>query len=251
MREVFQSSDIHASCRFTGLNLQPETNGILSNLLMQTYSRQPLTDILKSDCILLLGSNICDENPVSSYLIRQHKRDNHNHLLIASSRPCTLDDIANDKLRLLPGNEAALLSALTAESDVSNEKDMSDFVNAGKQILEQANSVTLLIGTEFMRGQQAKGCLLWITETLQRLQQQGKQVFMQFLFDRPNQLGLWHMGCLPDPHNNHLDLPKYDPKSVPDMFYVVGADPLANCAGGDPLEQAALNSPCLIVQSAL
>jgi len=243
MREVFQSSDIHASCRFSGLNLQPETNDILKDLLYQSYSRQPLADILQSDCILLLGTNICDENPVSSYLIRQHKRDNHNHLLIASSRPCALDDIATERLRLLPGNEAALLSALIAESDDSNGKDMSDFVSASKTVLEQANSVTLLIGTEFMRGQQTKDCLLWIAETVQRLQQQGKQVFMQFLFDRPNQLGLWHMGCLPD-------LQSYDQESIPDMFYVVGADPIADCAAGDQLEQAALNSPCLILQTA-
>jgi len=247
MREVFQSSDIHASCRFSGLNLQPETTDILKALLSQTYSRQPLGDILQSDCILLLGTNICDENPVSSYLIRQHKRDNHNHLLIASSRPCTLDDIATEKLRLLPGNEAAVLSALLStqpdELAISEDQQLSDFVIAGKTILEQSASVSLLIGTEFMRGQQAKNCLIWITETVQHLQQQGKQVFMQFLFDRPNQLGQWHMGCLPD-------LQSYDQKSIPDMFYVVGADPIADCAAGDQLEQAALNSPCLIVQTA-
>jgi len=247
MREVFQSSDIHASCRFSGLNLQPETTDILKALLSQTYSRQPLGDIFQSDCILLLGTNICDENPVSSYLIRQHKRDNHNHLLIASSRPCTLDDIATEKLRLLPGNEAAVLSALLStqpdELAISEDQQLSDFVIAGKTILEQSASVSLLIGTEFMRGQQAKNCLIWITETVQHLQQQGKQVFMQFLFDRPNQLGQWHMGCLPD-------LQSYDQKSIPDMFYVVGADPIADCAAGDQLEQAALNSPCLIVQTA-
>lgn len=250
MREVFQSSDIHASCRFSGLNLQPETNDILSKLLTQTYSRQPLVEILKSDCVFLLGGNICDENPVSSYLVRQHKRDNHYHLLLASSRPCALDDIATEKLRLLPGNEATLLAALTSDLAISDDREMSDFVSAGKVILEQANSITLLIGTEFMRGKQAKDCLLWIEKTTQHLQQQGKQVFVQFLFDRPNQLGLWHMGCLPDLHNDQSSLQKYHPESVPDMFYVVGADPLANCSAGDPLEQAALKTPCLIVQSA-
>ena len=250
MREVFQSSDIHASCRFSGLNLQPETNDILSKLLTQTYSRQPLAEILKSDCVFLLGGNICDENPVSSYLVRQYKRDNHYHLLLASSRPCALDDIATEKLRLLPGNEARLLAALISEIELPDDKDMADFVSAGKVILEQANSITLLIGTEFMRGKQTKDCLLWIEKTAQRLQQQGKQVFVQFLFDRPNQLGLWHMGCLPDLHNDQSGLQKYDPESVPDMFYVVGADPLANCTAGDPLEQAALKTPCLIVQTA-
>lgn len=261
MREVFQSSDIHASCRFSGLNLQPETNDMLSKLLSQTYSRQPLAEILKSDCVFLLGANICDENPVSSYLVRQHKRDNHNHLLLATSRPCALDDIATEKLRLLPGNEATLLSALlstqSAERAISDDNNMSDFVAAAKGVLAQANSITLLIGTEFMRGRQTHDCLLWIAETVQCLQQQDKTVFVQFLFDRPNQLGLWHMGCLPDrqSHQPALQseqptLPSYPPENVPDMFYVVGADPLANCAAGDPLEQATLNSPCLIVQSA-
>jgi NADH-quinone oxidoreductase subunit G len=84
--------------------------------------------------------------------------------------------------------------------------------------------------------------LLWIEKTAHRLQQQGKKVFVQFLFDRPNQLGLWHMGCLPD-------LRTHQPQQIPDMFYVVASDPIANCLAGDPLEQAALNTPCLIVQS--
>lgn len=246
MRGAFGSSDIHSSCRFSGLSQQPETSEILTNLLTQTYSRQPLAEILKSDCIFLLGSNITDENPVSSYLIRQHRRDHHNQLLLASSRPCGLDDIATEKLRLLPGNEAALLSALLSdfpsELDVSDDKKLSEFVSAGKIVLEKANSVTLLVGTEFMRGLQAKDCLLWVEKTAQLLQQQGKKVFVQFLFDRPNQLGLWHMGCLPDPRT-------YRPQRVPDIFYVVGADPIANCFAGDPLERAALNTPFLIVQS--
>jgi len=250
MRKVFQSSDIHASCRFSGLNLQPETNDILNNLLTQTYSRQPLAEILKSDCVFILGGNICDENPVSSYLVRQHKRDNHNHLLLASSRPSALDDIATEKLRLLPGNEARLLAVLISDLAVSDDREMADFVSAGKVILEQANSITLLIGTEFMRGKQAKDCLLWIEKTTQRLQQQGKAVFVQFLFDRPNQLGLWHMGCQPDLHNDQSGLQKYHPDNVPDMFYVVGTDPLANCSADDPLEKTALNTPCLIVQTA-
>ncbi|CAM2834017.1 NADH-quinone oxidoreductase subunit NuoG [Moritella viscosa] len=250
MRKVFQSSDIHASCRFSGLNQQPETNDILNNLLTQTYSRQPLAEILKSDCVFILGGNICDENPVSSYLVRQYKRDNHNHLLLASSRPCALDYIATEKLRLLPGNEATLLAALTSDLAVSDDREMADFVSVGKIILEQANSITLLIGTEFMRGKQTKGCLLWIEKTTQRLQQQGKAVFVQFLFDRPNQLGLWHMGCQPDLHNDQSGLQKYHPDNVPDMFYVVGTDPLANCSADDPLEKTALNTPCLIVQTA-
>ena len=51
------------------------------------------------------------------------------------------------------------------------------------------------------------------------------------------------MGCLPDLRANQ-------PQQIPDMFYVVGSDPIANCLAGDPLEQAALDTPCLIVQSA-
>ena len=242
MREAFGSYDIHSSCRFTGLSQQPETNEILANLLNQTYSRRPLAETLKSDCIFVLGSNITDENPVTSYLIRQYKRDHHNQLLLASSRPSGLDDIATEKLRLLPGNEAALLSALACEVNEPDNQELSNFVSAAKVVLGDANSITLLVGTEFMKGQQAKDCLLWVEETAQRLQQQNKKVFVQFLFDRPNQLGLWHMGCLPD-------LRAAQQQQVPDIFYVVGADPIACSFSGDPLEMAALNSPCLIVQS--
>lgn len=244
MRDTLQTSDIHSSCRYSGLRQDPDTIETFKHFLSKIYSRLPLDKILQSDCLFLLGSNISDENPVSGYLLRQQKRDHPNQLLIASSRPCGLDDIAAEKLRLLPGNEAMLLSALACSCDVSVDKNMFDFVCAAKVVLEEASSITLLIGTEFMRGHQVRDCLLWIEKTVALLQQKDKKVFVQFLFDRPNQLGLWHMGCLPD-------IKTETQVKVSELFYVIGADPIGDCSENDPLELAALNTPFLIVQNSV
>ena len=244
MSEVFQSSDIHSSCRYSGLHVDAETISTLQRIMAQDYSRQPLDKILTASSILLLGSNITEENPVTGYIIRQSLRDHHNDLFIASSQPSGLDDIACKSYRLLPGNEALLLSSLATKTLPGMEDEFASFISNTRENFTNAPSITLLVGCEFLRTDKVNDCLLWIEKTIHLLQNQGKKIYLQFLFDRPNQLGLWHMGCLPD-------LRTHQPQLVPDMFYVIGADPLGNCSENDPLEQAALNTPCLIVQNSV
>jgi len=249
MTEVFHSTDIHSSCRYTGLEQDAETIAALRRIINQDYYQHPLEDILKADSILLLSSNITEENPVSGYLIRQSLRDYHNDLFIASSRPCGLDDISRKSLRLIPGNEAFLLSALVPSSKIADTPDdigddVIDFIKGTQENFADAQNITLLLGCEFLRTSQAKNSLLYLENTIYQLQNQGKQVNFQFLFDRPNQLGLWHMGCLPDLQTNYS-------QHIPDIFYVIGADPINNCPKDAPLELAALKTPCLIVQSSV
>ncbi len=244
MSEVFQSSDIHSSCRYSGLHNDPEALSTLQRIIMQEYSRQPLDEILQASSILLISSNITAENPVTGYLIRQSLRDHHNDLFIASSQPSGLDDIARKSYRLLPGNEALLLSSLAAAPLSGMPDEFVDFISDTRENFSNAASITLLVGCEFLRTDKVNDCLLWIEKTIHQLQKQGKKIYLQFLFDRPNQLGLWHMGCLPDQRTLRTQV-------VPEMFYVVGADPIANCPKDHPLEQAALNSDCLIVQNSV
>lgn len=235
MQTVFNSSTLHASCRFGGA----ETLKALTQVMTQRYSRAPLQEVLQAECILLLGSNITEENPVSGYLIREVMRDQGNKLLIASSRPCGLDDIAHACLRLLPGNEAHLLSDLTTDEPLCGDPDSVDFVAHAKPMIAAAKRVTLLVGTEFLRTAKAESCLLWINKAAALLEKAGRKVTVQFLFDRPNQLGVWDMGCLPAEETIPV---------VPDMLYVLGSDPVSHCAEKDPHGQAALKTACLVVQ---
>lgn len=197
MRTQLKSNLIVSSTRFAGLSEgNPSTSKALAQIVGVRYNRQPLEEALKADCILLLGTNTMDENPVSGYLIRQTMRDRHNKLFVASSRPNGLDDVASATLRLRPGMEAYLLSALTAKAKVK-EDDLAAFVASAKSTIGNSDSVILLLGTEFLRTAEAGNCLNWILDTVTKLEGQGKKVSIQFLFDRPNQLGVWDMGCLP------------------------------------------------------
>lgn len=245
MRSVFKTDVIHSSCRFGGLDRAGLDQ--LQQLLAHRYSRLPLQSVLNADCLLLLGSNITAENPVTGYLIRATLRDRHNQLLIASSRPCGMDDIANASLRLRPGDEAGLLAALTGD-DVPAAEGIAEFVTAAKPVISAAESVTLLVGTEFLRGSAAAPCLAWIENAATRMEAEGKTVSVQFLFDRPNQLGLWDMGCLSLSTDAGQTTSETD--TVPDMLYVLGSDPLQTSPESHVCELAALQTPCLVVHSA-
>ena len=249
MRTAFKSDAIHSSCRFAGLAGR-DTLKALAQVMAHRYSRTPLQTVLNADCIIVLGANLTEENPVTGYLIRATLRDRHNQLLIASSRPCGLDDIALAKLRLLPGSEAHLLSALTTDDPQPGNDDIARFVAGARPVIAVAKTVTLLVGTEFLRSATATDCLKWIEQAARLLEADGRQVFVQFLFDRPNQLGLWDMGCLPGLSSGWQDAddPAAADDTVPDLFYVLGADPIRSCASGDPSEAAAMQTACLVVQ---
>ncbi|MGE4610489.1 MAG: NADH-quinone oxidoreductase subunit NuoG [Paracoccaceae bacterium] len=250
MREVFKTDAINSSNRFEGLaSGGPDTIQTLSNLITSQYSRKPLQDILNADCVLLLGSNITDENPVSGYLTRTTLRDRKNSLLIASSRPSGLDDIASATLRVLPGLEGTLMAALT-KVELATSENFTEFVNHALPLIADANSITLLIGTEFLRTNNAQYCVDWINKAARHLEADGKTVSVQFLFDRPNQLGHWDMGCLPNFAPGWQNLGTYIPlKTDPDMVFVLGADPIGGAARGNCYE-AATNTGCLVVQDA-
>lgn len=239
MREVFKSNDIEASCRFSGLGT---AQGVLKQMILQRYSRTPLQTVIKADCVLVLGANITEENPVTGYLIRETIRDHDTRLLIATSRPCGLDDIAQAALRLVPGSESHLLAKLTMDDPgdhpgLENDK-IADFVAKAKSVMVTAETITLLIGTEILRSPEAENALNWIEKTASLLEKRGKKVDVQFLFDRPNQLGVWDMGCWADkPY-----------RTVPDLLFVVGVDPISSCPDGDPHGVAAQETACLVVQ---
>jgi NADH-quinone oxidoreductase subunit G len=193
--------------------------------------------------------------------MRTAVRDHHTRLLIASSRPSNLDDISDAHLRLLPGEEAHLLSALTAPDHIaaSDAPLQAEFLKSARAALDSATSVTLFLGTEFLRTGAVEETLDWITHTVNFLENAGKTVAVQILFDRPNQRGLWDMGCLPGLRPGGIvneTAPALTARSgtgsapVPDMVFVAGADPLTDCATGDRCGTAARKTDFLVVQSA-
>ena len=226
MRQVFNSGSITSSGRFCGLQAEG-ASGILAEVAGNLAARRPLETVLQAECIFLLGSNAAEENPVSSYLIRAAMKDSGKHLLTASSRPGSLDGLAAATLRLRPGSEAHLLALLTGVSLETAGDPMVEFAAAAAPILAEAGSIALLVGTEFLRSSSAAAVLQWISHAVAYFRAAGKTVQLQFLFDRPNQLGLWDMGCLPGflPGWRRSEEAAAPVSDRPGLFYAMGADP--------------------------
>ncbi|MGR3761062.1 NADH-quinone oxidoreductase subunit NuoG [Roseobacteraceae bacterium NS-SX3] len=244
MRRVFKSQVIHSSSRFSGL----QADGAIAALAQtagELAARRPLAALLKADCIFVLGANVTDENPVTGYLIRTAMRAPGKRLLVASSRPCGLDNAATAIMRLLPGREAQLAALLTGGGQAESAS-MAAFAEAAEPVLASAQSIALLAGTEFLRTSRAGGCLKWIAHAAACYAAQGKEMQLQFLFDRPNQLGLWDMGCLPGLLPGWRRSADEAPPSgaAPALLYVLGADPAAGALG-----QTVQNAGCLVVHA--
>src|SRR5436190_19278245 len=71
-----------------------------------------VSDLDYADAILVLGSELVDEAPILDLRVRKAVRRNGAKLLVASSRPSTLDPSASASLRFAPGAAEALLVAL-------------------------------------------------------------------------------------------------------------------------------------------
>uniref|UniRef100_UPI002624E8AB molybdopterin oxidoreductase family protein n=1 Tax=Aliiroseovarius sp. TaxID=1872442 RepID=UPI002624E8AB len=250
MRETFRSGDIHSSSRFPGLRDNQAVDALMQ-ILSAPENRRPLKAALASEVVFLLGANVTEENPVTGFLIREAVRDQDKQLLVTSSRPSGLDDIAHASLRLLPGNEAVLLSALCGDMAQAAPNGMADFISASHASLDKAGSITLIVGSEFLRSSLAAGCLQWILRATDIWKAGGKEVCVHVLTDRANQRGLWEMGALPGAGPGGQPDPALSPPSnaVPDMVYILGADPVDGSPDDNPYRLAALETPCLVVQS--
>ena len=272
MRLVFATNNIDSSNRWA--------SGIyaaLPSLFGDLYTRRPLGELLEADCILVIGSTVTDDNPVSDYLLRGALRQGGSKLFLASARPSRLDRDAGAHLRLLPGDEAhliALLDNALAGTAVEADAPLGEFVQRIVDTIDTAATVTLLIGVELLRAPRAKAALEWLERLLRRLQGAGKQVALQFLFDRCNQMGAWEMGVLPTrlPGWRSLGEAAFErawgkpPPSEPgadvhtmlercaagemDMLYLLGSDPVAAYADRDLVEKALSSVGLLVVQAA-
>ena len=193
MRTVFRTNSVDCSSRWS----TPE-DGLGS--LLPFYARRPLADVIGNDCVLVVGGNVTDENPVTEYLLRDAVRRRRVKLLMLSARPSRLDADARAVLRIRPGSETANIALIVARIVEAAGKaplgESGEPDRLATALLESAR-VTLLVSCDVLRSPQACATLQQLTNLLQVLQRLGKEPAMQFLFDRANQLGAWDMGALP------------------------------------------------------
>ncbi|CAN7639925.1 NADH-quinone oxidoreductase subunit NuoG [Rhizobium sp. LjRoot258] len=211
MRTVLRTNNIDCSSRWS---TPVET---LGPLVAGFYTRAPLQEVIGDACVLVVGGNVTEENPVTEYLLRDGARRRQTELLILSARPSRLDADARAVVRVLPGGEAASLAAVVASVVAAAGQDLPDDVLAdivattgwppaathGEEqdplatALVGGRRVSVLVSVEVLRSPHARAALQQLNNLLQVLSLLGKDPKMQLLFDRANQMGAWDMGVLP------------------------------------------------------
>ncbi|ASY57286.1 NADH-quinone oxidoreductase subunit NuoG [Sinorhizobium sp. CCBAU 05631] len=198
MRTVFRTNNIDCSARW------PAPFDALGPLLASFYTRASLHEVIGKDCVLVIGGNVTEENPVTEYLLRDAARRRQTGLLMLSARPSRLDADARAVLRVPPGGEAASLAAVVAGLLPSEAFADIGATTVGEgpdrfvAALKEVRSVSVLVSVGLLRSSEARATLQQVNNLLQALRLLGKDVAMQFLFDRANQLGAWDMGVLPE-----------------------------------------------------
>ncbi|MBP1884072.1 NADH-quinone oxidoreductase subunit NuoG [Sinorhizobium mexicanum] len=211
MRTVFRTNNIDCSSRWS------TPFDALGPLVAGFYSRAPLQEVIGRDCVLVIGGNVTEENPVTEYLLRDAVRRRQTGLLMLSARPSRLDADARAVVRVRPGGEAAGLADVAAALAAADGQALAGDVPAdiGAKIggqaeaanreesdrlastLRESRSVTVLVSMELLRSPEARATLQQVNSLLKVLDLLGKGPAMQFLFDRANQMGAWDMGVLP------------------------------------------------------
>ncbi|MDR9777144.1 NADH-quinone oxidoreductase subunit NuoG [Rhizobium hidalgonense] len=211
MRTAFRTNNIDCSSRWS------TPFDALGPLLGTFYSRTPLDEVIGNNCVLVVGGNVTEENPVTEYLLRDAARRRQTGLLILSARPSRLDADARVVVRALPGGEAASLAAVVASLVAAVGQVLPSDVLAGidatigkpaaetgsegpdrlAAALKEGRSITVLVSVDLLRSPEARATLQQINNLLQVVRLLGKGLAMQFLFDRANQMGAWDMGVLP------------------------------------------------------
>ncbi|ATU94899.1 NADH-quinone oxidoreductase subunit NuoG [Phyllobacterium zundukense] len=207
MRTVFRTNNIDCASRWS------TPFDTLGPLVAAFYTRAPLEEVIGNDCVLVVGGNVTDENPVTEYLLRDGARRRQTVLLMLSAQPSRLDADAHVVVRVPPGGEAASIAAVVAGlvaaaaqalpgdvlADIGGPAAVTDSDEPDRlaTALLEGRSVTVLVSADLLRSPRARATLQQLNNLLQVLRVLGKVLAMQFLFDRANQLGAWDMGVLP------------------------------------------------------
>ena len=208
-RTVFDSPNIDSSSRWDPLAVE----SFVSAASMHEGGVS-VFDCMASDTLLIIGSHLSDENPVTDYIVRRISANRRMNLIIASPRAMKLDSSATRLLRHSPGAEKSVLEAiilnlnydklpdeaLKAVKDAKLEGLLSDAGAGDEEIktiarkLGASSTVAIIAGTDFLRAPQGIPALGLLKDLLRSL---GKKVTVLPVFDRCNQRGAWEMGVHP------------------------------------------------------
>jgi NADH-quinone oxidoreductase subunit G len=200
MRDVLSSP--HVDSRSGGV-LDPEQARVLARPDLSAR----VSDIDFADNVLVIDTELVDEAPILDLRVRKGARRKHLNVVVATSRPSTLDPNANATLRFAPGAGEAVLAALAAAMSGNGDVDdlaaragaEADAVRAAGSALGQGGSTVVLWGERLSRGprgKQAVGALLALARGLGMESDDGSGMIE--IPSGSNGRGLREVGCLPN-----------------------------------------------------
>ncbi|MDP2690019.1 MAG: molybdopterin-dependent oxidoreductase [Deltaproteobacteria bacterium] len=210
MRDVLKSPNIDSTSRWDPAAVE----GFIKAAGM-SEGGVSVFDCVESGSLLIIGTQLSDENPVTDYIVRRISALRRMNIIIASPRAMKLDSSATRTLRHHPAAEKAVLEAvilslnarkLEGAGSLAAVKDakLSGFLEeagvTGEEIdavarsFAASESVAIMAGTDFLRFPGGAGPLGVLRELLKSL---GKKVIVMPVLDRANQRGAWEMGAHP------------------------------------------------------
>src|SRR3954463_8761387 len=202
MRNVLGSP--HVDSRMGG-SLDPEQ----ARMLARPDLTARTSDLDYAGAILVLDTELVDEMPILDLRVRKNARRRETPVVVASSRPSTLDANASASLRFAPGAAEATLAALVAAAEGSGDLDdlsrrsgaAAEDIRAAADALRDAGDVVVIWSerlTHGPRGGQTLTALLALARALGLENQDGGGLIEVPALSATNARGLRDVGCLPN-----------------------------------------------------
>src|SRR4051794_19016538 len=227
MRNVLGSP--HVDSR-TGGPLDPEQALMLARPDLTART----SDLDYAGAILVLDTELVDEMPILDLRVRKNARRRETPLVVASTRPSSLDGNATAALRFAPGAAeatiGALIAAITGNGDLDDLSRRSgavvDDIRAAAAALSDVGDVVVLWSERLShgpRGRQTVNALLALARALGIENQDGGGFIEVPALSATNARGLREVGCLP---NLKSGLQKADAAGIPapEMPAALGGD---------------------------
>ena len=236
-------------------------------------------DCMEADGVLVIGSHLSYENPVTDYIVRRISATRNTKLAIVSPRGMKLDTSAGLSLRHLPGTEKEVLDAVSSYIGAKNAEKLGGHSGLGSiagigaeerlgtagvdaagieelaNILNGAATVSIIAGTEFLRFPGGTEGLALLIDILKSL---GKKVSVMPVLDRCNQRGAWEMGLHPgfgpaysavkDVGLSHDGMLEAASTGGLESLYVLGEDPVSGHRNPAFAKEALSKLKFLVVQ---
>ena len=263
----------------SGTRWDPEAAKAFIFATRMTQGGVSIFDCMEADHVLILGTRLSDENPVTDYMVRRLARENSTRITIASSMAMKLDRSADLTIRHLPGTEKELLFAVTALIGMKNRDRLCDHPASASirnvnieslldvsgvdrkdldhlvQLLSESASVGILAGMEFLRFPQGTASLEALADIQDAL---GKKVLIVPILDRCNQRGAWEMGVHPgflpgyceakQTGLGYREILETAKNGNLESLYLIGEDPVATHPDKTWVRKALSNIKFLLVQ---